>query len=180
MRPGARLHVSLVIPTYNGRLLLEPCLDSIARQTRRPDETIAVDDGSSDGTAFLRERYPWVPVVVLARNQGFVGAVNAGIVAASGDVIALLNNDTEAEPAWLEALVAPLEQDPTIAFCAPSCCSSTGAITCAAGDGYTVGGVPVVGAWTRDDGRYDRAEPVFGAIRQARRLPGGVLRRLGG
>ena len=167
--PGARLHVSLVIPTYNGRHLLEPCLDSIARQTRRPDETIAVDDGSSDGTpAFLRERYPWVRVVVLARNQGFVGAVNAGIVAAGGDVIALLNNDTEAEPAWLEALVA-LEQDPTIAFCdAKLLLFDRRDHLHAAGDGYTVGGVPVNRAPGRAmTGGTTGREPVLGVRRRA-------------
>jgi GT2 family glycosyltransferase len=182
--PGTgALRVSLVIPTFNGWALLRTCLDAIERQTRRPDETIVVDDASTDQTVdALRRDYPWARVISLDRNRGFVGAVNAGIAAAAGDVVALLNNDTEAEPGWLAALVAPLERDPTVAFCASKLLLFDRRDTLhAAGDSYTFGGVPVNrGAWTPDDGRFDRAEPVFGACAGAAAYRASLLRELGG
>jgi GT2 family glycosyltransferase len=105
--------VSVVIPTWNGRELLEICLPSLERQTFRDFETIAVDGGSTDGSVeWLRAEYPDVRVVELEENRGFAAAVNRGIEAARGEVIVLLNNDTEAEPDWLEALVAATDRDP--------------------------------------------------------------------
>jgi GT2 family glycosyltransferase len=176
------LTVSLVIPTYNGAHLMGPCLDAIAGQTRRPDETIVVDDASTDGTAdLLRERYPWVRVLRLETNRGFVGAVNHGIEHATGEVIALLNNDTEAEPGWLAALVAPLEEEPGVGFCASKMLLFDRRDHLqAAGDGYSTGGVPVNrGAWTRDDGRYDQPEDVFGASGGAAAYRAEMLRAIG-
>jgi GT2 family glycosyltransferase len=175
--------VSLVIPTYNGAHLLTVCLDAVARQTRRPDETVVVDDASTDGTAaLLRDRYPWVRLVSHATNRGFAGATNTGIRAATGDIVVLLNNDTEAEAAWLAALVAPLEEDPGVAFCASKLLLFDRRDHIhSAGDGYTVGGVPVNrGAWGRDDGRYDRPEPVFGACAGAAAYRRDLLETLGG
>ena len=179
----ARLRVSLIIPTYNGASLLAPCLDSVAVQRRPADETIVVDDASTDHTLdLLRRSYPWVRPLALPRNLGFVGAVNAGIGAATGEVIALLNNDTEADAGWLEALVAPLEQDPSVAFCASKMLlfDRRDRIQ-SAGDSYSTGGVPVNrGAWTPDDGRFDVPEEVFGASGGAAAYRRSLLNEIGG
>src|SRR4051794_21052615 len=91
---GVALRVSLIVPTYNGAHLMPVCLDAIAAQSRRPDETVVVDDASTDDTAgLLAARYPWVRVVRLETNRGFAGAVNVGIRATRGEVAVLLNND---------------------------------------------------------------------------------------
>lgn len=180
---SSTLTVTVVIPTYNGAHLLRPCLDALAQQTRRPEQTIVVDDGSTDDTpAMLRARYPWVEVVSYACNRGFVHAVNTGIAAAQGELVVLLNNDTEAEPAWLAELVAPLERDETIGFCASKLLLFDRRDHLhSAGDGYTVGGVPVNrGVWTRDDGRFDRPALVFGACAGAAAYRRRLLQELGG
>lgn len=105
--------VSVVIPTWNGRELLEVCMPSLARQTFSDFETVVVDGGSTDGTvSWLRTEYPRARVVELEMNRGFAAAVNRGIEASRGRAVVLLNNDTEAEPAWLEALVAAMDRDP--------------------------------------------------------------------
>ena len=66
------------------------------------------DDASTDGTAeWLADDYPEVRVVKLERNGGFCAAANAGIAAARGQFIQLLNNDTEVTEGWIEAGVAP-------------------------------------------------------------------------
>ncbi|HEV2124681.1 MAG TPA: glycosyltransferase family 2 protein [Chloroflexota bacterium] len=179
----AKSRVSLIIPTYNGAHLLTTCLDAVARQSRRPDETIVVDDASTDDTlALLQERYSWVRVVRHEHNLGFVGAVNAGIRAASGTVIALLNNDTEPEPQWLEALIQPLEERSDVAFTASKLLLfDRRDYLHSAGDGYSCGGVPINrGAWTPDDGRFDRPETIFGACGGAVAYRRHMLEDLGG
>ena len=98
--------LSIVIPTYNGRPLLEICLASV--NTCLPAsmniEVIVADDGSTDDTiAWLALNYPWVRVVRNPVNGGFVAAANLGLLAAQGKFIQLLNNDTEVTAGWVEA-----------------------------------------------------------------------------
>jgi GT2 family glycosyltransferase len=76
-------------------------------------EIILVDNGSRDGSAeFVRERYPDVRVVCLPDNLGFAAGNNAGIRIAGGKYIALLNNDTKADPGWLANLLKDAEASP--------------------------------------------------------------------
>lgn len=104
--------VSVVIPSWNGADLLPRCLGSLRNQTLAPGEVIVVDNGSSDGSAAMIARsFPEVRVIGLARNRGFAPAVNAGIRATEAGLVALLNNDAEADPVWLAALVAAAEGD---------------------------------------------------------------------
>jgi len=99
--------VSVIIVNWNGKEHLESCLESLAGQTYRDFEVILVDNGSTDSSAaFVRERYPWVRLVPLAENTGFAGGNNRGFACASGEYIVTLNNDTRAEPDWLEMLVS--------------------------------------------------------------------------
>jgi len=111
--------LSVVIPNYNGAALLPACLDSLRAQTRPADEIIVVDDASSDASpTLLRETYPEVTLLAMTANRGFCRASNAGLKAAGGDLVMLLNNDTEVEPHCLEELVGAMESDPQAGFCA--------------------------------------------------------------
>jgi O-antigen biosynthesis protein len=146
-RAGPRPVCSVVIPTYNGRAFLEPCLASIARQRPRnpglPIEVIVVDDASTDETAqWLARVHPDVRVVRFERNQGFCAAANAGIAAAIGQFIQLLNNDTEVGPGWIEAGLEPFV-DPTVGAVAPLVLvrSEPGRVD-SAGDSYALFGWP--------------------------------------
>ena len=103
--------VSIVIVSWNGRQHLEACLAGVAAQTGVASETIVVDNGSTDGTAdFVRARYPWVRLVQLSREPGFAGGNNAGVREARGRYVALLNNDTSADPGWLRALLGGVDE----------------------------------------------------------------------
>lgn len=112
--PGRALAASIVIPSWNGAHLLPACLDSLRCQTLTRFEVIVVDNGSRDATRAVLARYPEVRAIHLPTNQGFARAANAGIRVAAADALVLLNNDTEVEPFWLEALLAALEQGPDV------------------------------------------------------------------
>lgn len=104
--------VAVVIPSWNGEALLPACLESLRRQSLPPAEVLVVDNGSNDASLALLDRsFPEVRAISLATNRGFAAAVNAGIRATSTEYVALLNNDAEAEPGWLAALVAAAERE---------------------------------------------------------------------
>ncbi len=97
--------ISVIVPNYNGREILGNCLDSLFNHDRTPDQVVVVDNGSSDGsTESVRSNFPKVRLVELSTNTGFTGANNAGIQAADGELIVLLNNDCVVEPGWLASL----------------------------------------------------------------------------
>lgn len=115
--------IAVVVANFNRRELLRACLESLARQTHPSFEVIVIDNGSGDGSAALvediRVSYP-VPLRLIANssNQGFCAANNQGFAASRSELVALLNNDAEAEPGWLEALAAAIRRDEDIGMAA--------------------------------------------------------------
>jgi GT2 family glycosyltransferase len=157
--------LTVVIPNWNGETLLPSCLASLENQTLRDFETIVVDDCSTDRSVdLIRSGYPWVNIVELPRNSGFAAAANAGIRAASGDIVVLVNNDVELEPRFLEVTAVTLDANPQYTFMSAKILIMSGRRTIhSAGDFYGRNGVPGNrGVWTTDMGQYDRPEPVFG------------------
>jgi GT2 family glycosyltransferase len=83
--------VSVVVVSYNVRSHLERCLSILTGGT---DEVIVVDSASTDGSASLvREHFPGVRLIELATNDGYGAAANAGIGAAGGDYLLVMNAD---------------------------------------------------------------------------------------
>lgn len=159
------IDTDIIIPNYNGAALLPPCLDSLRHQTRRTFRVTVVDDGSSDESlSLLASRYPEVHTLALGRNRGLAAAVNSALRATDRPMVVLLNNDTEADPRWLEELVGVLERYPTYAFAASKLLlfEQRDHIH-SAGDFYGYDGVPGSrGVWQRDRGQYDAVSEVFG------------------
>lgn len=89
---------------------LRSTLDELARQTRKADEVIIVADRNDDLLVELRALGVG-RAMANAEQPGLSGARNTGWRAATGDVVAFLDDDATPEPEWLERLVAPLEQD---------------------------------------------------------------------
>jgi glycosyltransferase involved in cell wall biosynthesis len=87
------VRISCVIPVYNGAAHLAEALDSVAAQTAPPEETIVVDDGSTDGSAILAAGHALRPRIVVTDRQGPGHARNAGVAASSGSLIAFLDAD---------------------------------------------------------------------------------------
>ena len=157
---------SVIIPNWNGVKFLPACLNSLRAQTYRHFEVLVVDNASSDESVSLIQRdYPEVRLIALTENRGFTGAVNAGIAQAKGSLVALLNQDAEADPRWLEEMAYAANAHP-----------EAGAIACkimlfdqrdrfhSAGDDYRLDGIPINrGVWQKDEGQYDDKTEVFAA-----------------
>jgi len=164
-RPSATARVAIIIPTFDGLALLRPCLAALDAQTYRDFAITVVDDGSTDGTAaWLAMAHPEVRILRHERNRGLVAACNAGIATTASDLVCLLNNDTEAEPGWLAALVAALDRVPDAGSAASKMLLFERHDTLhSAGDSFTVTGLPTNrGVWQADRGQYDDAMPPFG------------------
>jgi GT2 family glycosyltransferase len=157
--------IDVIIPNYNGSAFLPVCLDSLRAQTRRDFTVTVVDDASTDDSvAIITSRYPEVQVLRLAQNRGFAAAVNAGLAATHQPFVALLNNDTEADPHWLAALIGALERWPQFAFAASKLrLFDRRNVLHSAGDFYRPNGEPGNrGVWEEDRGQYDAYSEVFG------------------
>lgn len=111
--------LSLVIPAYNEERYLDACLAAVAAQTSMPDEVIVVDNSSTDTTAAIVRRYPFVTRIREPR-QGLRFARNAGLDAASGDIIGRIDADTVLDPEWC-ARVRRLFADPAVQAATGTC-----------------------------------------------------------
>jgi GT2 family glycosyltransferase len=137
---------SVVIPSHNRPDLLRACLASVTRHAPTATEIVVVDDGSpQQEVSRVAAGFAGIRVVRLASRQGFCAAANAGIAAAGGDIVELLNDDTEVTAGWAEAALAPFA-DASIGAVAPLvlCRSGQGAeapLVDSAGDRYYLGGV---------------------------------------
>jgi GT2 family glycosyltransferase len=125
-----------------------------------------VDNGSTDGSLALIPRdFPEMRVLALGENRGFTGACNAGIRAARGETVILLNNDTEADSRWLEEVVLAFGRHPDAGVVASKMLLFDRRDTFhTAGDFYRLNGIPGNrGVWQKDEGQYDHEEYVFSA-----------------
>ncbi len=156
---------SIVIPNWNGAHHLPVCLDALRAQTYPHLEVILVDNGSTDGSLVLvAEQYPEVQLLALDRNLGLTGGNNAGFGAAQGEILISLNNDTESDARFVEALVHALLEHPLAGMAAAKMLLFDRRDTIhSAGDGYRTNGIPFNrGVWQRDEGQFDEPGWIFG------------------
>ena len=157
--------LSVIIPNWNGKHFLTECIDSLKEQTFRDFEIILVDNGSTDGSAeFAGERYrEFIRVLRNKENLGFAGGNNVGIQAARGEYIVLLNNDTWADPHWLEELVKATQFDPPIGMWASKIYSyyKRNQIEAVGELIYWDGLSRARGQYEQDRGQYNAMEEIF-------------------
>ena len=174
---------AVVIPNRNGARWLNGCLDSVAAQTRRPDELVVVDGASSDDSLRIAAQHPAAPrVVQLGANLGFGAAANRGIAAVGADAVALVNTDVVLDPDWLERALAALAEDPSAAAVATKMVAldDAGRID-DTGDFLGRDGLAVQrGKFRRDNGRWDVPGEVWGACAGAALYRRGAVTGVGG
>lgn len=106
------MKVSVVIPNYNGEKYLDACLKSLLEKTNIPMEVLLIDNGSTDNSMKIAEKYKDVTTIRLKKNYGFCKAVNIGIINAQASYVILLNNDVVIETGFVEELVNEIENKP--------------------------------------------------------------------
>ena len=105
--------VSIVIPVYNAEKYILRCMESIENQTFKDFEVIAVDDGSSDSSLKILEKFSEKTTflkLLRQKNMGAAKARNTGIKNAAGDFICFVDSDDWLEPEYLEILVKNQEE----------------------------------------------------------------------
>lgn len=119
------MKLSIIIPAYNAEAYLPQCLDSILAQEHQGCEVIVVDDGSTDGTAALLERYPDVKVIH-QENRGMSTARNRGLDEARGEYILFVDSDDLLTDGALATLASELTGEDIIGFNAKKLHEDTG------------------------------------------------------
>lgn len=104
--------LSVIIPTYNRRDYLETAISSVLSQTYRDFEIIVLDDGSTDDTPALVEKYGDLLVSISQENRGPSAARNRGIQASRGNLIAFLDSDDRWHRDKLMLQVEAMEREP--------------------------------------------------------------------
>jgi GT2 family glycosyltransferase len=133
--------MSIIIPTHNRTDLLRACLQAVRRHAPLGSEVIVVDDESPGGAASALAAELGVRAMRLERQRGFAVAANVGIRASRGDVVEMLNDDTEVQPGWADAALRWFD-DPTVGAVAPLVLAwPDGTIIDSAGDCYDLGGI---------------------------------------
>lgn len=116
---------SIIVVTHNNlQTYTQPCLETLLKTTDpNLHEIILVDNGSTDETLEWieeqRTHHPQLKLFANKKNLGFAAGNNRGLQQALGDVIILLNNDTLLPPGWIEPLITPFEEHPTLGLLGP-------------------------------------------------------------
>lgn len=137
--PPSPTRVSVVIPVWNDAAFLELCLTALARQSRRADEIVVVDNNSTDESAEVALRHG--ARVVPQPVQGIAPSSAAGFDAASGNLIARLDADSIPPVDWLERIERlALEAGPLTVITGPGDFYGSGRLATWAGKNLYLGG----------------------------------------
>jgi glycosyltransferase involved in cell wall biosynthesis len=107
------MNVSVIVTVKNEGEAVRPLLESLLDQTRRPDEIVVCDGGSTDNTVdILREYAAWLPMqIIAAPGSNISQGRNGAIAAAAGPIIAATDAGVTLSPVWLAEIVQPIESD---------------------------------------------------------------------
>jgi len=109
--------VSIVVPCYNEEKTIDGCIRSLIDFNDPSTEVIVVDDGSTDRTKEIVQRYVRqrsVRYIQLPERSGTVGAINTGIKMARGSIVGVLAGDSQAERDWTKRALQHFSEDPTV------------------------------------------------------------------
>ena len=116
-----RPKVSIIIPVYNDEAHVAEAIERALAQTLSDVEVVVVNDGSTDGTASILERYRDRVVIVTQENQGAGSSRNAGIRASCGEYLCFLDSDDRFAVDKVEIQARLLDDNPDIGVCYGSC-----------------------------------------------------------
>lgn len=172
--------VTIIIPNYNGKKLLENCIKILERQTCQEFKLLVIDNGSKDGSTDVTSESLYMEMVALPENTGFCGAVNLGFEMTTTPYAILLNNDTEAEPHFVEELLKGIRQSERIFSCGAQMLDfKQRELLDNAGDLYTLPGWAVARGKGRPAADYGKQTDVFSCCGGAVIYRMSVLKQIG-
>ena len=175
------MKITIIIPNYNGKRFLAPCLESLSSQNFTDFEILVIDNHSTDGSIeYIKEHYPEIRFIALDKNYGFSTAVNTGIRHSSAPYVLLLNNDTTAEPHFVEELLKAIESSSRIFSVSSKMLQMHHPdLIDGAGDLYTLLGWGVARGAGRPADNYTQTEDVFSACAGAAIYRRSAFRKIG-
>lgn len=166
--------VAVVILGWNGEKYLRDFLPSVVRFTSTElCEIIVADNCSTDGSvAFVKENYPQITVIQNKRNGGYAGGYNDALAQVESEYYVLLNQDIEVTEGWVEAVIAEMDKDKSIAAAQPKLrdynkreyfeyAGACGGFVDSLGYAYCRG--RVFDSIEKDEGQYDNVTDIFWA-----------------
>ena len=109
-----KMQISVAIPCYNGAACIGQSIEAVLAQSSSPDQVLVINDGSTDESQAIIERYP-VTVIAHEQNLGLAAARNTAIQAAVGDILVFVDVDAFPARDFLEILSAYYTDDPYLA-----------------------------------------------------------------
>ncbi|MBI4744268.1 MAG: glycosyltransferase family 2 protein [Actinobacteria bacterium] len=106
--------VSVIILNWNGKALIEKCVESVLDQDYKPLKVILIDNASTDNSLELVSKYSPVSIIKNDTNKGFAKAMNEGIKLSDGDYILLLNYDIILQQDFVSEMVKAIESSERI------------------------------------------------------------------
>ena len=108
--------VSIVLPMYNAAEYIKECVDSILMQTYSDFELLIIDDGSTDDSMEILEKYDDQRIRLIKNEHNFIASLNLGLKESRGKYIARMDADDKMKPHRLKMQVKTMESNPEIAF----------------------------------------------------------------
>lgn len=139
---------AILVLNRNGRHHLKECFDSLLDQKGADFDIYLVDNASTDGSVeYTRSSYPGIKIIAHKKGLGFAGGYNEAVSLVENEYVALVSNDTKADPNWLSSLVNVLDCDKSAAIAGgkillydnPGILHSAGQKITYAGMGYDIG-----------------------------------------
>ena len=178
------MKISVVILNYKGWRDTKKCLTALFKQTYKNFEIFLIDNGSGDESVeeLSKIKHKNLHFRLEEKNTGFTGGVNIGIkwsLENNFDAVALLNNDTIAEPDWLENLERALENNPEVGAVTSLMLDKTGKFIDDAGDEFSTWGIPALRNENEPKENAPESGLVFGATGGATLYRAEVFRKIG-
>ncbi|TWI95529.1 hypothetical protein JN11_04268 [Mucilaginibacter frigoritolerans] len=175
--------VSIISVNYNTDAITVEMLRSLQRITYPNVEVIVIDNASAIDARYLATDFPAITFIQNEKNEGFAGGNNRGIVIAKGEIILLLNNDTEVQPSFLEPIVRLFNTCEDIGIISPKILyyQSKNTIQYAGGtpiNSFTARG-KFIGTGEADKGQYDVAHQTHLAHGAAMAIKKDVFEKIG-
>mgnify|MGYP000303021628 CR=1 FL=1 len=173
--------VTIIIPNYNGKSLLENCFRTLENQSYKDFKVLVVDNGSTDGSTDIKSDVLDVEWIALNENLGFCGAVNLAVQKTGTPYVILLNNDTETDKYFVEWLLRGIKKSDHIFSCGAQMIDyKNHEILDNAGDLYTAMGWAVARGKGRLCKDYETSKRVFSCCAGAAIYRMDIMRKIGG